>query len=62
MPPPPPEPRRCAPEGAYDPPMAERWDSTGQVIIEFLAFMTAIMAAMAAFMDDLMELVEPFLR
>jgi len=42
--------------------MAERWDSTGQVIIEFLAFMTAIMAAMAAFMDDLMELVEPFLR
>jgi hypothetical protein len=41
--------------------MRRRQDSTGQVIIEFLAFMATMMAAMAAFMDDLMEVIEGLL-
>jgi hypothetical protein len=34
-----------------------RDDTRGQVIIEFVAFMTAMMAGLAAMMDDMVDLI-----
>ncbi len=37
--------------------MRTKRDARGQVILEFLAFMTAMMATLAATMDDMVDLI-----